>query len=149
MKRVLFAACTLSMCGWVAAGDADQLSVVEPYVRLAPPNAMATGAFMVIRNSGDKAVSITKAENPVSRVTELHTHLNEGGVMKMRPVPSIEVPAKGEAVLKPGSLHLMLIDLKAPMQEGEVVPITLTLGDGSRKQLDAKVQRPASSMHRH
>ena len=61
--------------------------------------------------------------------------------MKMRPVPAIEVKAKGEAVLKPGGLHVMLIDLKAPMKEGDTVPITLTFDDGSSKQVDAKVVR--------
>jgi len=75
-------------------------------------------------------------------VTELHTHLHEGGVMKMRPVASIDVKAKGEALLQPGGLHVMLIDLKAPMKEGDIVPITLTLDDGSTKQVEAKVVRP-------
>jgi copper(I)-binding protein len=119
--------------------------VQDPYVRLAPPNAPATGAFMVIKNNGDKDVKVVKADNPVSKVTELHTHLNEGGVMKMRPVPAIDIKAKGEAVLKPGGLHVMLIDLKAPMKEGDVVPITLTFDDGSSKQVDAKVVRPMSA----
>ena len=96
---------------------------------------------MVIKNNGDKDVKGVKADNPVSKATELHTHLNEGGVMKMRPVAAIEIKAKGEAVLKPGGLHVMLIDLKAAMQEGDSVPITLTFGDGSSKQVDAKVVR--------
>jgi len=56
---------------------------------------------------------------------------------------AIEVKAKGEAVLKPGGLHVMLIDLKAPMKEGDSVPITLTFDDGSSKQIDAKVVRPS------
>ena len=126
----------------VMASDADLISVQDPYVRQAPPNAPATGAFMVIKNNGDKDVKILKADNSASKVTELHTHLNEGGVMKMRPVPFVEVKAKGEAVLKPGGLHVMLIDLKAPMKEGDVVPLTLTLEDGSSKKVDAKVVRP-------
>ena len=115
MKKLsLFAAGLIASAG-VFAGAADQVTVQDPYVRLAPPNAPATGAFMVIRNTGDKDVKVIKADNPVSKVTELHTHLNEGGVMKMRPVPAIDVKARGEAVLKPGGLHVMLIDLKAPM----------------------------------
>lgn len=124
------------------AGSADQISVHDPYVRLAPPNAPATGAFMVIRNGGSLDVKLVKADNPLSRVTELHNHVNEGGVMKMRPVPNVDIKAGGEAVLKPGSLHVMLIDLKAPMKEGDVVPITLTFDDGSSKQVEAKVVRP-------
>jgi len=100
---------------------------------------------MVIRNTGDKDVKVVKADNPVSKATELHTHLNEGGVMKMRPVPAIEIRAKGEAVLRPGGLHVMMIDLKAPMNEGDSVPITLTFDDGSSKQVDARVVRPTAA----
>ncbi|WP_428827657.1 copper chaperone PCu(A)C [Azonexus sp. IMCC34842] len=145
MKKLSMLITGLTLATGVLAGAADQLTVQDPYVRLAPPNAPATGAFMVIRNGGDKDVKVLKADNPVSRVTELHTHLNEGGVMKMRPVAAIEVKAKGEAVLKPGGLHVMMIDLKAPMKEGDVVPITLTLDDGSTKQVDAKVVRPMAA----
>jgi copper(I)-binding protein len=152
MKRLSTLATGLLLSAGVLAGAADNVSVQDPYVRLAPPNAAATGAFMVIRNTGDKDVKVVKADNPVSKATELHTHLNEGGVMKMRPVPAIEIKAKGEAVLRPGGLHVMMIDLKAPMKEGDSVPITLTFDDGSSKQVDARVVRataaPASTEHK-
>ncbi|MFH1661266.1 MAG: copper chaperone PCu(A)C [Pseudomonadota bacterium] len=155
MKKLSLLAASLMFSAGVLAAAADHVSVQDPYVRLAPPNAPATGAFMVIKNNGDKDVKVVKADNPVSKVTELHTHLNEGGVMKMRPVPSIEVKAKGEAVLKPGGLHVMMIDIKTPMKEGDVVPITLSFDDGSTKQVDAKVVRPmaapmpAAMEHKH
>jgi copper(I)-binding protein len=153
MKKLSLLAAGLIASAGVFAGAADQVTVQDPYVRLAPPNAPATAAFMVIRNAGDKDVKVVKADNPVSKVTELHTHLNEGGVMKMRPVPAIDVKAKGEAVLKPGGLHVMLIDLKAPMKEGDTVPLTLTFDDGSTKKVDAKVVKPtaapAAMEHKH
>ena len=155
MKQLSLLAVGLMFSAGVLAGSADNVAVQDAYVRLAPPNAPATGAFMVIKNNGDKDVKVVKADNPASRVTELHTHLNEGGVMKMRPVPGIDIKAKGEAVLKPGGLHVMMIDLKGPMKEGDVVPMTLTFDDGSSKQFDAKVVRPmaagmpAAMEHKH
>lgn len=153
MKQLSLLAAGLMVSLGALAGAADSVTVQDPYVRLAPPNAPATGAFMVIRNGGDKDVKVVSASNPASKVTELHTHLNEGGVMKMRPVPAIDIKAKGEAVLKPGGLHVMLIDLKAPMKEGDVVPITLGFDDGSSKQVDAKVVRPTAAAmpmdHKH
>ena len=145
MKKLSLLAAGLLFSAGVLAGAADNISVQDPYVRLAPPNAPATAAFMVIKNGGDKDVKVVKADNPVTRVSELHTHINDGGVMKMRPVPAIEVKAKGEAVLKPGGLHVMMIDLKAPMKEGDSVPITLTFDDGSSKQVDAKVVKPSAA----
>ena len=145
MKKQSLLVLGLILSAGVIAGSADQISVLDPYVRLAPPNAPATGAFMVIKNNGDQDVKILKADNPVSKVTELHTHLNEGGVMKMRPLPAIDIKAKGEAVLKPGGMHVMMIDLKVPMKAGDVVPMTLTFSDGSSKQFDARVVRPIAA----
>lgn len=150
MRQLSLLAASLLFSAGVLAAAADNVSVENPYVRLAPPSAPTTGAFMVIRNNGDKDIKVLKAENPASRLTELHTHLNEGGVMKMRPVPAIEIKAKGEAVLQPGGLHVMLIDLKAPLKEGDVVPITLGFDDGSSKKVEAKVVNPAAMMeHLH
>ncbi len=130
------------------AGASEQVSVVNPYVRQAPPSAPATGAFMVLKNNGDTDVRLLKVSNPASRITELHTHTHEDGMMKMRQVAGIDIKAKGETVLQPGGLHIMMIDLKAPLQEGESVPLTLTFDDGSNLQVDAKVMRPsAAQMH--
>lgn len=141
MKQLSLLALTLSLSAAAFAGAADQITVHQPYVRLAPPNAPATGAFMQLHNAGDHDIKLLTASNPVSRVTELHTHTNDNGVMKMRPVPSIDIKAKGEAVLQPGGLHVMLIDLKAPLKEGDVVPLTLRFDDGSEKTVDAPVMR--------
>ena len=152
MRKLSLLAMSLLVCGQVLAGAADQVVVVDPYVRLAPPNAPATGGFMVLKNNGDKDVKVVKADNPLSRLTELHNHVNDGGVMRMRQVPGIDIKAKGEAVLQPGGLHVMLIELKSQMKEGDVVPITFTFEDGSSKTVDAKVMRPMApgmQMHKH
>lgn len=151
MKKLSVLLAGLCFASGVLAAAADQVTVVDPYVRLAPPNAPATGAFMVLQNRGDKDVKLVKAENQVSRLTELHTHLNENGVMKMRQVPAIEIKAKGEATLQPGGLHVMMIDLKSALKEGDVVPLTLTFDDGSSKKVDAKVRAamPAAGGHHH
>lgn len=137
----LLAAATL--CGSAhAAGAADQITVSDAYIRLAPPGAMSTAAYMTLRNAGPAEVRVVKAASTVSLVTELHNHLNEGGVMKMRQVKDIPVPAGGEAELKPGGLHVMLIDMRLPLREGDTVPITLGLDDGSSKRIGVPVKNP-------
>lgn len=143
MKQLSLLLAGLCISAGVMAAAADLVIVENPYVRLPPPNAMATGAFMVIRNTSPVDIKLVKAENPASAVTELHTHINEGGVMKMRPVPAVEIKSKGAAVLQPGGLHVMMINLKAPLKEGDVVPITLGFDDGSSKKVDAVVQKSA------
>jgi periplasmic copper chaperone A len=130
----------------LAQTPVSPITVADPYVRAPAPSAPATGAFMVIKNGGKADRKVVKAESPVSKVTELHTHVEEGGVMKMRPVAEIAVRAGGEAVLKPGSLHVMLIDLKQPLKEGDVVPITLGLDDGSSLKVEAPVKKLPTTM---
>lgn len=156
MKKAVLAA--LAACLPIAAsaaGIADSITVVDPYVRQVPPGAMATAAYMVIRNAGSKDTKIVKAENTASKITELHTHLQEDGMMKMRKVPAIEVKAGGEAVLEPSGLHVMMIDLKGPMKEGDKVAITLGFDDGSSKKIEAPIRKPAPmpamdhSAHKH
>ena len=155
MKRILPAAllCLAAILPQTApmalAADGD-LVVDAPYVRLVPPNAPASGAFMLISNRGGSDRQLVKAESPAARIVELHTHVNENGVMKMRAVPAIEIKAQGQTQLKPGSFHVMLIELKQPLKEGDVVPITLNFDDGTRLKVDAPVQKiamPAPMAH--
>jgi copper(I)-binding protein len=144
MKKLITAA-VLATClpiGALAAGMADQITVVDPQVRMVPPGAMATAAFMTLKNGSDKDAKLIKADNSVSKVTELHTHLNEDGVMKMRQVPAIEIKARSETQLEPGGLHIMMIDLKGPLKEGAKVGLTLGFEDGSSKQVEAVVRKP-------
>jgi copper(I)-binding protein len=146
LPRILIAALTAACSAGtaLAAGAADSIVVQDPYVRLAPPGAPTTAAFMVLKNTGDKDVTLVKADNPASKTTELHGHINDGGVMRMRPVAAVDIKAKGEAALKPGGLHLMMIDLKAPLKDGDKVTITLGFGDGSSKQVEAPVRSPTA-----
>lgn len=128
----------------LSADPAPTVSVQAPHVRLLPPSATNTGAFMVLTNRGPRDVKLVKADNPVSRATELHTHIDEGGVKKMRQVPFITVPAGGATVLAPGGLHVMLIDLLRPLREGELIAITLSFDDGTRLVVEAPVTRPVA-----
>lgn len=131
---------------FAAAGVAEQISVVDPYVRMAPPGAKATGAFMIIKNAGDKDAQLVNANTQSANITELHNHINDNGVMRMRQVKEIAVPAKGEAVLKPGGYHVMLIDMKAPLKEGDHVVIKLGFADGSSKEVHAPVTKSTIGM---
>ena len=134
-----------ALSGATFAGEAD-LTIHDPYVRLAPPNAPATGAFMVIKNAGSSDRQLVKAESNVAKAVQLHNHVNENGVMKMREVPSIEVKANGQAELKPGSYHIMLIDLTTELKEGDTVPLTLHFDDGTSQQVSAPVRKLQMTM---
>ncbi|MDD5241114.1 MAG: copper chaperone PCu(A)C [Sulfuricella sp.] len=148
-RSIRIAACimgTLIAAPVLAGSAAESISVNDPFVRIVPPGMTNTGAFMVLKNADAKDHKLVKAESSASKVTELHTHTNEGGVMKMRPVKDIEIKANGEAVLKPGSLHVMMIGLKQELKEGDNVTVTLTFEDGSSKKVEVPARKIQTEM---
>ncbi|MBK1624897.1 copper chaperone PCu(A)C [Afifella marina] len=103
------------------------LEIGHPWTRATPPSATAGGGFLKITNTGDEDDRLVSASSPISGRVELHTMDMSGGVMKMRQLEDgIPVPAGATVELKPGSLHVMFIDLTAPIEEGANVPVTLT-----------------------
>ena len=125
----------------LAADAASSVSVSDPYVRAVPPGQPNSAAFMQLRNSDAVGHSIMRAESPVAKIVELHTHIKEGGMMKMRQVKQIDILAHGDTVLQPGGLHVMLIGLKGDLTPGENVDVTLVFEDGSKKLLQAQVRK--------
>jgi copper(I)-binding protein len=132
-----------------AENAADSVFVMDPYVRAVPPGQPNSAAFMKLQNSSANDHAIVSAESPASEIVELHTHIEEGGMMKMRQIEKIDIPAQGETVLKPGGLHVMLIGLNDELEEGDDVSLTLVFADGSRKQIQAPVRKIAMQMHKH
>jgi copper(I)-binding protein len=129
---------TILVLGLAAAAAQAQVSVKEPWVRATTPKQKATGAFMRLE-AGEEA-RLVGAASPVAGVVELHEMVQEGDVMKMRAVPAIAIPAGRGAELKPGGYHVMLMELKSQLKEGETVPITLTVEskDGRRQTLEVR-----------
>lgn len=87
------------------------------------------GIFLTIKNDGE-AFKITAAKADVAERVELHTHIHENGVMKMREVEAFDVPAGGDLTLEPHGHHVMLFGLKSPLVEGEVFSLTLVSDKG-------------------
>ncbi|WP_421223125.1 copper chaperone PCu(A)C [Aeromonas enteropelogenes] len=134
-KRAFYSLLLLGMTAPALA----KVEAVDGYVRLLPPGTPNTAAFMVLKNDADQAVKLVAASSPAAGRAELHTHLHENGVMKMRQVESIEIPAKGDVVLKPGSLHIMLFEI-GTLSEQTPMPLTLTLDDGQQLALSLPVK---------
>jgi hypothetical protein len=82
---------------------------------------------------------IISASSPAAKTVELHTHMHENGMMKMRQVPNINIPAGGDALLKPGGLHIMLIGLTQELKKDVPVSVTIKYEDGSEKALSLPV----------
>ena len=124
----------------VFAAQADHVSVENPFAREVPPGAPASASFMKITNDSGTDINIIEADSAVSKVVELHTHTNDNGVMRMRKIPQITVPANGSTELKPGGLHIMLIGPHEPLKMGQTVNVTLKFEDGSSKEVSMPVK---------
>jgi copper(I)-binding protein len=135
----LFAAGFLSFSAM--ANQATDLEVENPFVREMPPMAPATGAFMTFINPTESEITVIKAQSDAAKKVELHTHIHDNGVMRMREIPEIKVPAMGQAELKPGGLHIMLINPTRKLTEGDRVDIVITFQDGSEKVIQAPVRK--------
>ncbi len=116
----------------VFASDADEVTISEPFALASMQYNSA--AFMTIVNNGDDT-AIVAARSPVSEVVELHTHREENGVMRMRQVEKIDLPSGETVMLKPGGLHVMLIDLKQALEVDTEISVTLIYADGSESSL--------------
>jgi periplasmic copper chaperone A len=134
MKTSLVFAVAIALSGIANA----QVTVSEPWVRASVPQQKATGAFMKLTSKdGAKLVA---AKSPAAAVVEIHEMTMENNIMKMRALPSLALPAGKTVELRPGSYHVMLIDLKAQVKDGDTVPVTLTVesADGKRSDIEVK-----------
>lgn len=127
--KALFLGTALMVASATAfAGDATigDLKVEGAWARASAGPARNGAAFLTVVNTGTQPDQLVAASGDVSAKAELHTHLNEDGVMRMRQVPAIDIPAGQSVTLQPGSFHVMLLDLKEPLKQETSFPLTLT-----------------------
>jgi copper(I)-binding protein len=129
----------------LAAGKSTLVKVDDAWIRPAVEGQMATGGFM--RLTAKRNLTLVGFVSPVARSSELHEMAMDGDVMRMRPVPSIELPAGKTVSLQtgPGHQHLMLMDLRQPLKVGDEVRVTLKLRTPDGKALTQTVKVPVKS----
>ncbi len=133
---------TLLMLAAVGTASAwAQVKVENAWARATVQGQKATGAFMKL--TAPQATRLVAVSTPVAGVSEIHEMKMDGGVMKMRALPALELPANQAVELQPGGYHLMLMDLKAPLAKDGSIALTLTFKDAkgveSRQQVSVPV----------
>ena len=121
--------CAMFLAGGpVMAGDAvlGPIQIKAAWSRATPPGGETGAAFLTVVNTGSTDDSLDAAAADVAKTVELHSHIMEGNIMKMRAVPSIPVAAASTVTLAPGGYHVMLIGLNQPLHAGDHFPVTLT-----------------------
>jgi len=128
------------LAGCQGASSGPKIECSGAWSRPSPKTAGAGAVYVVIKNSGAEADRLIGAASSAAKTVELHESFMEGDVMKMRPVDGLDIPAKGTVELKPGSYHIMLIDLVEPLAVGQSVPVTLRFTKSGEITLQAEVR---------
>lgn len=150
--RVIVALTALG-CALTATGAAAQPAAVrDAWIRAPAPGQKVAAAYLELTSRGNTA--LVAVASPAAAAVELHNTTMERGVMKMRPVRRIELPAGKAVKFAPGGLHLMLVDLKRPLKPGDKVPLTLTVERADRASrsvftIEAVVRAPGARDAHH
>lgn len=140
MKRITLAALIFAALPVMA-----QVIVKDPWVRATVPAMKATGAFMQITSARD--ARLVEVKSPVAGIIEIHEMAMDKDVMKMRALPDgLDLPAGKAVELKPGGYHVMLMDLKQQMKEGDTVAVTLVIEGKDKKRSNIEIKAPVKAL---
>lgn len=159
MKKVLFMACAALLAGmtpsingaaFAAETKVGNISIEHAWARPSLGKAPNSAAFMKITNHGTTDDVLVSVKTTVAKTAELHTHINEGGVMRMRHVPDgIPIPAGKTVELKPGGYHVMMMGLTQELPKGTDTIVTLTFRDAGQVDVTAAVEMKSGGGHKH
>jgi copper(I)-binding protein len=125
----------------LACAAHDHLVVRDVHARAVPPTAMASAAYMTIENPGPADDRLVAARSDVAARVELHTHVLEDGIAKMRALAEgVATPAGASVAFAPGGLHVMLMGLSQPLTPGARFPLTLVFERAGELTVEVEVR---------
>jgi len=138
----------LGIALWISAGDAlaedfsiGTIAIGHPWTRATPKGAAVAGGYMTISNKGTTSDRLVGGSAAIASQLQVHSMVMEQGVAKMRPVEGGLEIKPGETVeLKPGSLHIMLLGLKQPIEKGQKVKATLEFANAGKVDIEYEVE---------
>lgn len=142
IKHVISSVALLAATTASTLAMAGSIELVNPAVRAMPPGAPASGAYVTLNNHSDQERFLVGAESEAANRVEIHVSKMEGETMVMNQVEQIPLPAHGQAILQPGSYHIMMIGLVKPLKAGDQVNFTLVMKNGERIKMQAPVMSP-------
>ncbi len=122
------------------ADVSNDILIEGAYARPALKTQLNSILYMQITNHGSDA-ALVSASTDAAKIVELHTHENDNGVMRMRRIDKIDLPAGRAIMLKPGGMHVMFIGLNRDLNLDSTVEVILEFSDGSKKSVVAPVAR--------
>ena len=126
------------------------LEIIDAFVVRGAGTSNTAAAFFIIENDGDEDDRLILADAAIAEAIELHTHIDDNGVMKMRPVPDgFVIPAGGEYALKRGGDHVMFMGLTVDLQEGDEFPLVLEFEKAGEITFNVTVGDAGHEGHNH
>ncbi len=139
IKAIAFLACLILT---PFSAFASEIDISNAWVRATIGQANVTAGYLTIENQGSQSDRLIGVAAPVAAKTEVHTTLmGEGGIMRMRPVEAVDIPAGESVALEAGKDHLMLSGIKSGLKEGEVIDLILTFEKAGKVEVQADVAR--------
>lgn len=152
IRPVIRLACLLTALssGLAVAQDikAGPISIVSPWARATPGGSTVAAAYLEIRAPQGVEDRLLSARSPIAGTVELHDHVAENGVMRMRRVEAIAISGSTPVVLAPSGMHVMLMDLKGPLKAGDQVEMTLVFEKAGPVTFKAPI-KPIGSQGEH
>jgi copper(I)-binding protein len=115
------------------------ITVETPWARATPPGAPTGAVYLIVHNGGSSDDRLIAVSTPAAKKADLHTHIMDGDIMKMRAVPNIRIPAGKDVRLAPGGYHVMLTDLNHPLKRGDTLRLTLTFEKAGKIAVTAPI----------
>jgi copper(I)-binding protein len=125
-----------------------EVTVENAWARATPPGARLAAGYMTLRNSGE-ADRLVSVRSPAAEKVQTHVTIKDGDVSRMRETRGYDVPAKGALELSPGGSHLMLVNIKAPLKEGDKVPLVLRFEKAGEVKTELAVRPLGAATHDH
>ncbi|AUZ04813.1 MULTISPECIES: copper chaperone PCu(A)C [Vitreoscilla] len=133
----------------ISASAQAQVVADAAWSRMTAATAPTGVVFMQLHNTGKEADALVSATTPVAKKVELHNHIHDNGVMRMRQVAQIEVAAEGHVTLQPGGLHVMLMGLKQPLKLQQTFPLVLKYASGRSQTVTVTVNNGEGMVSTH
>jgi copper(I)-binding protein len=158
LNRIILLAVLLLPVGLAHAHQykAGELEIAHPWSQELPPNAPTVAAYFVIHNNGKTADRLLGVDSPIAGEAELHEHVQQDDLMKMQPVPVVDIAPGATITFAPMAYHVMLLGLKdrSLLNDGKRFPLTLHFEKAGDVTVNVTVQKKAPGggkipMHAH
>lgn len=127
----------------------DGLEAMHAWARATPPFAALGAVYVAIANHGAQADRLVAVRTPAAQRAEIHTQVHSGGLAQMRRLDGLDLAPMTTTALEPGGVHIMLIDLARPLEEGDTFAITLEFEHAAPLELQGEVRGAGAMGHDH